>query len=95
VANTALARLPGVSGITVNTVHGQARSIEEVVRRFAPQVESMEGAAFMAACAASGVPFAEIRGVSNMVEPRNRAAWRLEEGIAAAARAARAVLEET
>jgi futalosine hydrolase len=92
--NAALARLPAVSGLTVNTVHGRERSIEDVVRRFAPQVETMEGAAFMAACAANGVPFAQIRGVSNMVERRNRAAWRLSEGIDAAARAARAVLDE-
>src|SRR5436190_1226755 len=41
-ANEALRRLPQVSGITVNTVHGNERSIAAVVRRFAPQVESME-----------------------------------------------------
>jgi futalosine hydrolase len=47
-----------------------------------PQVESMEGAAFMYACLLHGVPFAQVRGVSNRVERRNRAAWRLDEAIA-------------
>jgi len=93
VANRALNRLPAVRGITVNTVHGNPRSIDEVVRRFTPQVESMEGAAFMHACLVNNVPFAQIRAVSNMVERRNRAAWRTEAAIEAAARAALEVLE--
>ena len=41
------AGFPAVSGITVNTVHGNERSIAAVTERFKPQVESMEGAAFM------------------------------------------------
>ena len=80
-ANAALARLRTVSGITVNTVHGNERSIAAVTARFTPQVESMEGAAFMYACLIREMPFAEIRAVSNVVEKRNRAAWKLDEAI--------------
>jgi futalosine hydrolase len=90
--NDALARLPVVSGITVNTVHGNAASIAAVRRRFHPHVESMEGAAFMYACLLNGVPFAQVRAVSNLVEPRNRAAWKMAEAIAALADAARGIL---
>ena len=32
----------------------------------------MEGAAFMYACLIQGVPFAQVRAVSNIVERRNR-----------------------
>jgi futalosine hydrolase len=92
-ANAALLRLPAVSGITVNTVHGSERSIEAVVRRFAPQVESMEGAAFMYACLINGVPFAQVRAVSNLVERRNRGAWRMSEAIDNLGRAALSILE--
>ena len=67
-APPANAALPAVSGITVNTVHGNERSIAAVVERFKPQVESMEGAAFMYACLIHGVPFAQVRAVSNVVE---------------------------
>jgi futalosine hydrolase len=77
----ALDALPRVAGITVNTVHGNERSIAAVSRRCQPQVESMEGAAFMYACLLDGVPFAQIRAVSNVVERRNRSAWRLSEAI--------------
>jgi futalosine hydrolase len=80
-ATAALDALPVVEGITVNTVHGNDRSIDEVARRFRPQVESMEGAAFMYACLVQGVRFAQVRAVSNVVERRNRDAWKPKEAI--------------
>lgn len=80
-ANVALNRLPAVRGITVSTVHGHVRSIAAVVERFNPQVESMEGAAFMYACMIHQLPFAQVRAVSNLVEKRNRGAWKLAEAI--------------
>ena len=76
-----LASLRAVDGITVSTVHGREESIAAVAGRFSPQVESMEGAAFMYACLVHGQPFAQIRAVSNVVERRNRAAWKLTEAI--------------
>jgi len=87
-ANHALQGLPAVHGITVNTVHGNQRSIAETVRRFAPQVESMEGAGFMYACLIHAVPFAQVRAVSNMVERRNRSAWKIDEAIESLCRVA-------
>ena len=81
--NRVIDELRVVSGVTVNTVHGNAGSIARVVERFAPDVESMEGAAFMYACLASGARFAQVRAISNMVEKRNRGAWKLEAAIGA------------
>ena len=92
-ANVALAWLPKVTGITVNTAHGNPRAIAAVALRCRPQVESMEGAAFMYACRLAGVPFAQVRAVSNMVERRNRAAWKIPEAVDALATAARAILQ--
>jgi futalosine hydrolase len=92
-ANAAIASLQAVTGITVNTVHGNERSIATVVRRFAPQVESMEGAAFMCACLIDGVAFAQVRAVSNIVERRNRDAWKIGEAIDSLGRAASSILE--
>ena len=88
-----LTSMRAVSGITVNTVHGNDDSIARVTKRFSPDVESMEGAAFMYACMIQGVPFAQVRAVSNMVERRNRAAWKLDEAIANLATVARQILE--
>jgi futalosine hydrolase len=41
----------------------------------------MEGAAFMYACLIHQIPFAEVRAVSNVVERRNRGAWKITEAI--------------
>ena len=79
--NEALSRLPIGDAITVNTVHGNDATIAAAVERYNPHVESMEGAAFMYSCLVHGVPFAQVRAVSNIVERRNRAAWKLRESI--------------
>ena len=79
--NEVLRLLPEVDGITVNTVHGSEHSIAEVVARFKPQVESMEGAAFMYTCLIHDVPFAQVRAVSNVVERRNRESWKIDDAV--------------
>jgi futalosine hydrolase len=94
-SNAALRGLPSVSGITVNTVHGNDESIAAAGRRFAPQVESMEGAAFMYACLIHGLVFAQIRAVSNVVERRNREAWNIAAALESLAAATRHVLDHT
>ena len=77
----ALRDLPRVRAITVNTVHGSEASIAEIRERCTPDVESMEGAAFAYACSISHVPYAQVRAVSNVVERRNREAWRMDLAI--------------
>jgi len=68
-------KLLAVSGITVNTVHGDDKAISQIVHRLNPQVESMEGAACMLACQNGGVPCVQLRAISNYVEKRNKANW--------------------
>jgi futalosine hydrolase len=79
--NAVLRELPVVTGITVNTVHGHEPTIGALRSRLQPHVESMEGAAFAQACAIAGVPYAQVRAISNAVGRRNRDAWRLELAI--------------
>ncbi len=67
--------LKKVNGITVNTVHGNETSIQKVVRKFNPDAESMEGAAFFMACSFENVPCLQIRSISNFVERRNKKKW--------------------
>jgi futalosine hydrolase len=92
-ANAALQQLPAVTAISVNTVHGNPRTIAEVTARFNPQVESMEGAAFMCACQIGRIPFAQVRAVSNIVEQRNRGAWQMADAIGSLARTALDILD--
>lgn len=66
-----------VTSVTVNTVHGNTESIENIQERLNPTVESMEGAAFFYACEEAQVPAIQIRAISNYVEKRNRENWNI------------------
>jgi futalosine hydrolase len=70
--------------LTVSTVTGVRARGDELHRRFGALCESMEGAAAAHVCALHDVPFLEVRGISNLVEDRNRAAWKVAEAAAAA-----------
>ncbi len=70
-----LADLKKVKGITVNTVHGNEKTIAQVKNKFNPQIESMEGAAVFLVCLMQNQPFIEIRSISNRIEKRDKSAW--------------------
>jgi len=72
-----LEKLPKVKGISVNTVHGNRKSIEQVKSLFSPVTESMEGAAFLYASLSERIPCTQIRAVSNYVEERDKTKWDL------------------
>ncbi|MDF2936973.1 MAG: hypothetical protein K0Q90_2346 [Paenibacillaceae bacterium] len=70
--------------LTVSTATGTAATAEDWrLRHPGAAAEAMEG--FGVACAASlfGLPFLEVRGISNAVGPRDRAAWRIGEALQA------------
>ncbi|MEM8892684.1 MAG: futalosine hydrolase [Bacteroidota bacterium] len=69
--------LKKVSGITINTVHGNESSISKLLKRTEVVVESMEGAAFFQACLQEEVKFYAIRSISNYVERRDRSKWNI------------------
>lgn len=80
-----LARRTGaVTGtvLTVATVTGSAASAAALRRRHPGAVaEAMEGFGVATAAAIHGVPFGEIRTISNPVGPRDRASWRIAEAL--------------
>jgi len=63
------------TGVTVNTVHGNAQNIEAFLARYAVDIESMEGAAFMYSCKMLKARFIQIRSVSNYIEDRDVSNW--------------------
>jgi futalosine hydrolase len=67
--------LSTVNGLTNNTVSGEEKLIKRMKDRFSPDIETMEGAAFFYVCLMENVPFAEIRSISNTVEPRDKSKW--------------------
>jgi futalosine hydrolase len=64
-----------VKGITASTIHSNESLIQKMKEQFGPDTESMEGAAFFYSCLLSGIPFYEIRSVSNYVGERDRKKW--------------------
>lgn len=64
------AALPQVSGNTVPALETRYRTVDA-------DIETMEGAAFFETCLAAGVPFAEIRAVSNRVGEEDRSLWNI------------------
>ncbi|MFC0526703.1 futalosine hydrolase [Phytohabitans kaempferiae] len=78
--------------LTVNTVTGTAQGVQTLAGRFPAAVaEGMEGYGVARAAAAASVPFAELRTISNAIGPRDRAAWRIPDALAALTAAARAL----
>lgn len=73
----ASAGLPTGKGITVQTAHGNTASIRKITERLHPDLESMEGAAFLHIGLSEKIPCLQIRAVSNKVERRNRKNWNI------------------
>jgi futalosine hydrolase len=74
--------LPGlkeVTGITVNEVSTRTNRINQLRFKYKPVVESMEGAALHYVCLQTGVPFIQIRCISNYVGERDKSKWKFNE----------------
>ncbi|MGI5426675.1 futalosine hydrolase [Streptomyces sp. CA-179760] len=75
---------PAGAVLTVSTVTGTAARATALRERHPTALaEAMEGFGVAEAAVAHGVPVLEIRAVSNPVGPRDRAAWRIGDALAA------------
>jgi futalosine hydrolase len=63
------------AAITVNTATGSDTTRDKLVRKFNPDIETMEGATFFYICSREKIPFLALRAVSNRVEIRNKKNW--------------------
>ena len=78
--------------LTVSTVTGTAASTAALADRHPDAVaEAMEGYGVAVAATQAGLPFAELRTVSNPIGPRDRWSWRMREAFAALTAAAAAL----
>lgn len=78
------AKLPVKTGpvLTVSTVTGTAESAAELAARVpGATAEAMEGYGVAFAAHDRGLPILELRAISNLVGPRDRAAWRIKEAL--------------
>lgn len=71
-----------VCGLTVQKVHGNKLSINELQTHCTNiEVESMEGAAVFYVAKMLDIPVLQLRSISNYVEPRDRSSWKIKEAI--------------
>jgi futalosine hydrolase len=83
------------SVLSVSTVTGsQARADHLHTTHPDAVAEAMEGIGVYAAATQAGIPFAEIRTISNRVGPRRREEWRITEALASLTAAFDAALAE-
>jgi futalosine hydrolase len=61
--------------VTMSTCSGTMRRARDIEKKFHAVCENMEGAAIAHVSALYGIPVFEMRGISNMVGDRDRAAW--------------------
>jgi futalosine hydrolase len=70
--------------LTVTTATGTTATADALASRYPDAVaEAMEGFGVATAAAESGLPYAEVRAISNLVGPRDPTAWRLGAALAA------------
>jgi futalosine hydrolase len=80
------------SVLSVHTVTGTAARAMELAERHPDAVaEAMEGWGVATAAEDHGVPFVEIRAVSNLVGPRDRSAWRIDLAMGSLTRVGKAL----
>lgn len=63
------------SGMTTFHALGEAEHIEKVKHQPHGQIENMEGAPFFYVSLMKQIPFLSFRGISNIVEPRDKSKW--------------------
>ncbi|MGH3662593.1 MAG: futalosine hydrolase [Micromonosporaceae bacterium] len=81
--------------LTVSTVTGGAETTAELCRRHPyAAAEAMEGFGVGTAASQAGLPFGELRAISNLVGPRDKSAWRLKEALAGLSRAVETAMKE-
>lgn len=75
-------RVLGGPCVTSSMITGKDDEAQRIVERWGALAESMEGAAAAHVCALYGVPFLEIRAISNLVGDRDRETWEIERAVA-------------
>lgn len=78
-----LLQLPEVDAITINRITTGTDEIARLQKKYAPVIESMEGAALHYVCRETQTPFLQIRAISNYIGERDKSKWLIGESIGA------------
>jgi futalosine hydrolase len=76
-----LLKLPEVAAVTINEISTDKERIQQIRKKYEPVTESMEGAALHYVCREAGIPFIQLRAVSNYIGERDKSNWKIKEAI--------------
>ena len=76
-----LLKLPEVAAVTINEVSTRPDRIYQLIKKYNPALESMEGAALHYVCREMNVPFLQMRAISNYIGERDKTKWKMKEAI--------------
>ncbi len=76
-----LLKLAEVNAVTVNEITTHPDRINQLIKKYEPSIESMEGAALHYVAKEFNIPFIQLRAISNYVGERNKNNWKLPEAI--------------
>ncbi len=77
-----LLKLPEVSSVTVNEITTRPERIQQIIKKYDPVIESMEGAALHYVGRSMSTPFIQMRAVSNYIGERDKSKWKMKEALA-------------
>jgi len=83
-----------VNGTTVNRITTNPEDISLYKNLYKLDIESMEGAALHYIGLSEGIPFIQIRGISNLAGERNKDFWRIAEAMGAAVHVCKNLLHQ-
>ena len=69
--------VPTGRSVSVSEITTRADRIRWYTERYAPLVESMEGAALHYVCLRENIPFLQLRAISNYIGERDKSRWRI------------------
>lgn len=73
-----LLQLPEIAAVTVNEITTKENRIQQLVKKYNPVLESMEGAALHYVCRQMNIPFVQMRAVSNYIGERDKSKWQIK-----------------
>ncbi len=79
--------------VTLSTCTGTATRAKELEQRYHGLCENMEGAAVAQVAELHGIPWLEVRGISNLVEDRDLKKWDIPRATQAAQQAVKHIVE--
>jgi len=74
-------KLPEVNAVTINEITTSEDRKQQLLKKYEPVIESMEGAALHYICRSFNIPFIQMRSVSNYIGERDKTKWELKSAI--------------